>query len=140
MNWGNSIVVVFVLFATFIGYMVIKAFQENFDLVAEDYYAQEINYQSKLVKLANTESSDKVVVIKQETEKLVLTFPNHQAEGTIQFYHPSREIFDKTFQITLKNGSQIIDKEDLVPGNYRININWKEGDTEFLQESNVFIR
>ncbi|MEM6736616.1 MAG: FixH family protein [Bacteroidota bacterium] len=140
MNWGNSIAVAFVLFASFIGYMVVKAFQEDFDLVTEDYYAQEINYQNKLVKLANAESFGKVVVIKQETKKLLLTFPDHQAKGTIQFYHPSREIFDKTFQITLKNGSQIIDKEDLVPGNYRININWKEGDTQFLQESKILIR
>ena len=33
MNWGNRIVVAFVCFAAFIGYMVVRAFQEDFDLV-----------------------------------------------------------------------------------------------------------
>ncbi len=140
MNWGYRIVVAFVLFAAFIGYMVVKAFQEDFDLVTEDYYAQEINYQEKMVKLANAESSGKKIEIKQEAKKLIFTYPVQSITGTIQFYHPSREIFDKTFEIALQEGSQEISKEDLVPGNYRININWREGEKDYLQESKIFIR
>lgn len=139
MNWGNRIVVVFILFATFIGYMVTRAFQEDFDLVAEDYYAQEINYEQKLVKLANAQSQNEIE-IDQDVETVRITFPDQNAEGTIEFYHPSRKMFDKTYQIALNEGSQLITKEELVPGNYRVNINWSVDGKDYLQESKIFIR
>ena len=140
MNWGNRIVVAFVLFAAFIGYMVVKAFQEDFDLVAEDYYAQEINYEQKMVKLANAESLGKKVDSRQEAKNLVFKFPDRNVSGTVQFYHPSREIFDKTFDITPSEGLQVISKQELIPGNYRININWNADGKDYLQESKIFIQ
>ena len=53
MNWGNRIILVFVCFIAFILSMVTRAFQQDFDLVAEDYYAQELNYQKKKVNYYN---------------------------------------------------------------------------------------
>jgi len=140
MNWGCKIVLAFICFAAFIGYMVTRAFQEDFDLVAEDYYAQEINYQEKLVKLANTKVSGRRVAINQTEEYIHFQFPDQQLRGTIEFYHPSREMFDKTYTIDIDEGAQLITKEELIPGNYHVNINWKIGDDDFLQESKIFIR
>ena len=91
MNWGNKIVLSFILFATFIGYMVVKAFQEDFDLVAEDYYAQEINYQNKLNKLSNTADAGKEIKVKQIGGEILVTFPDQDVTGSIHFYHPSRK-------------------------------------------------
>ena len=140
MNWGNRIVLAFVCFAAFIGYMVTRAFQEDFDLVTEDYYAQEIQYEKKMVKLANTGRTGRVIEISQGTKHLELRFPDEAAAGTIQFYHPSRALFDKTYEIQLDDGSQIIDKSDLIAGHYRVNIAWNVQGKEFLQESKIFIR
>ena len=140
MNWGYRIVLAFVCFAAFIGYMVTRAFQEDFDLVAEDYYAQEINYQQKLTKLANTEVSGRKVSIDQQQDHILFEFPDQNFKGTIEFYHPSREKFDKTFALNVTEGVQMITKEELIPGNYHININWKVGEYEFLQESKIFIQ
>lgn len=140
MNWGNRIVLAFVCFAGFIGYMVTRAFQEDFDLVTEDYYAREINYDQKLLKLSNTKSTGRSVVITQETDHIRVEFPDKYADGTIEFYHPSRQLFDKTFEINLREGVQRIAKVDLVRGNYRVNISWKADGGDFLQESKIFIR
>lgn len=140
MNWGNRIVVAFVCFAAFIGYMVVRAFQEDFDLVAEDYYAKEIAYQDKLDKLSNASKDEKTVSIVQTAQAITLTFTD-KAKGEIQFYHPSRKLFDRSFDIALNNGlQQSIDKEDLVPGNYRINISWKVDGKEYLQQSSIYIQ
>ena len=140
MNWGNKIVVAFVLFASFIGYMVFRAFQEDFDLVAEDYYAQEINYQQKLDKLSNAAINGKQILVEQTAELVRFQFPG-QANGKIEFYHPSRKIFDRTFDIQLADdGSQLISKEELVPGNYRINITWSSNGEEYLQQKTFYIQ
>jgi hypothetical protein len=141
MNWGNKIVLAFILFAAFIGYMVVKAFQEDFDLVAEDYYAQEINYQQKLNKLSNASEEGKEVLVSQKGGEVHLTFPDKGTTGKIHFYHPSRKIFDRTFDINLKDDLlQKIDRSELVAGSYRVNITWMTGDEEFYQQSSFYIQ
>lgn len=140
MNWGNRIVVVFICFAAFIGYMVVRAFQEDFDLVAEDYYAQEIGYQSKLNKLSNASRDSVSVGIHQQKGDVYLEFPR-LATGKIHFYHPSRKMFDRTFDIQLdKSNLQRIAKSDLVPGNYRVNISWNTDSKEYYQQTNIYIQ
>ncbi|WP_425391096.1 FixH family protein [Ekhidna sp.] len=140
MNWGNKIVVAFVLFAAFIGYMVVRAFQEDFDLVAEDYYAKEIAYQQKLNKLSNTAEDEKQVLMQQMSDVVLLTFPD-EAKGEIHFYHPSRKIFDKTFSISHGDDlKQEISKSELVSGNYRVNIAWKANNTDYLQQSSIYLK
>ncbi|WP_420318564.1 FixH family protein [Ekhidna sp.] len=141
MNWGNKIVVAFILFAAFIGYMVVRAFQEDFDLVAEDYYAQEINYQQKLNKLANAADKEKSVIVKQKGDEIFLTFPDAQAEGSIHFYHPSRKMFDREFEIDLTAGkTQKIDRSQLIAGSYRVNITWQTADQDYYQQSSIYIQ
>ena len=140
MNWGNRIVLAFACFAAFIGYMVVGAFQEDFDLVAEDYYAKELNFEQKMIKRANMEELGKPIEITQAVSHLELIFPEGEASGTIEFYHPSREMFDRSYPIALTNGAQKISKEELVPGNYRVNIHWSDGDRQLLHESKVYIQ
>ena len=141
MNWGNKIVLAFVLFATFIGYMVVKTFQQDIDLVAEDYYAQEINYQEKLNMLANADKHDKKVVVKQMGDQILLTFPDNEVAGTIHFYHPSRKLFDRTFEIDLSDKNiQKIDRSELIAGSYRVNISWQEGNEDYFQQSKIYIQ
>lgn len=140
MNWGNKIVIAFILFAAFIGYMVVRAFQEDFDLVSEDYYAQEINYQDKLNKLSNTAEAGKSVLVKQKGGEVFLTFPDKEATGNIHFYHPSRKIFDRTFDISLTDRIQKIKRSELVAGNYRVNITWNTDNQDFYQQSTIYIQ
>ena len=141
MNWGHKIVLAFILFAAFIGYMVVKAFQEDFDLVAEDYYAQEINYQQKLNKLSNTVEAGKSVMVRQNGNEILLTFPDKGVQGSIHFYHPSRKIFDRTFDIELTdNQMQKIDRAELVGGNYRVNITWQTDNQNYYQQSSIYIQ
>lgn len=140
MNWGHKIVIAFVLFGAFIGYMVVRAFQEDFDLVAEDYYAQEINYQQKLNKLSNAAEAGKSVLVKQKGREVILTFPDEEATGNIHFYHPSRKIFDRTFEISLEDQVQKINRSELVAGSYRVNITWKTNNEDFYQQSTIYIQ
>lgn len=141
MNWGHKIVVAFVLFAAFIGYMVVRAFQEDFDLVAEDYYAQEINYQDKIDKLNRTAVAEKEVLVQQVGKNVEITFPSGNVSGEIQFYHPSRKIFDRSFPISLDvSAKQTISGEELIAGNYRVKISWENEGEEYYQQSSIYIQ
>ncbi|MEP5610795.1 MAG: FixH family protein [Cyclobacteriaceae bacterium] len=142
MNWGNRIVLVFVLFAAFILYMVVQAFNQNYDLVAEDYYAQEINYQQKLDQKTNLEKLEKRVSVSMEKKSIILSFPMDQKPiGEIYFYHPSRKLFDQRVAISMDSENrQIVDRAGLTPGNYRVNITWESEGKEYFQQEKIYIQ
>jgi hypothetical protein len=54
MNWGYKIAITFILFGALIIFMVVKSFQQNIDLVTDDYYQEELKYQQQIDKLENT--------------------------------------------------------------------------------------
>ncbi|MFK7952213.1 MAG: FixH family protein [Ekhidna sp.] len=141
MNWGKSIVLAFVLFAAFILFMVVRAFQEDFDLVAEDYYAQEIGYQKKLEQKANYEKLDTKVLVQLNAENVSITFPeDQQPKGEIHVYHPSHKALDKRFEINTTNSNQqVVSMNEFIQGQYRINITWESGGVEYFQQEKIYI-
>jgi len=54
MNIGKWIVVAFVLFAAFIGTLVVVCVRQDVSLVSRDYYRQELAYQNQIQRLNNT--------------------------------------------------------------------------------------
>ena len=143
MNWGHYTIIAFVLFASFIIYFVVRSFQQNFDLVAEDYYAKEINYEDKITRKRNFEKLNQKVIIKQLNQQIIVSFSgmDKPSEGSIHFYHHAQKIFDKTFPVFLdENNQQKITKSLLVSGRYRINIHWKTNDTAYIQQERIFIQ
>ena len=94
-NWGHGIVVAFVLFCTFVVSIVVRAFQEDFDLVSETYYQDEIAYQDRIDSKANLKASGQELAINQNDSQVVMTFPEEfsAANGTVKFYYPSRALF-----------------------------------------------
>ncbi len=142
MNWGNKILIAFVLFAAFILYMVVIAFQQNNDLVAEDYYAQEINYQKKIEQKENLRKLEEKVAVELDNQSVILVFPKSQKpEGEIHFYHPSRKLFDKKIAIVIdQENRQVVDRSKLIAGNYRVNITWTSDGQEFFQQEKIRIQ
>lgn len=144
MNWGVKVTIAFVLFAGFILYMVVRAFQQDIDLVSDTYYSEEINFQDRIDQKANLRALGKRVQVSQiSTDQLQFEFPkNHEiASGQIHFYHVSRTLFDKRFPIKLDEmGRQNLDTEELVAGRYRIKMSWTAGDKPYFQETEIFIK
>jgi hypothetical protein len=48
MSWGTKIAFLYLSFATMIGVMVYKSVTQSVDLVAPNYYEQELKYQDKI--------------------------------------------------------------------------------------------
>jgi hypothetical protein len=142
MNWGYKVIVAFVLFAAFIMYMVVRAFQLDIDLVSDDYYAQEIKHQDKMQQIANFNDLGAKVTVVQQGNQIVLTFPEQGgATGQIQFYHNSKQDFDKFYEIALNDkGQQTVSRSELVPGRYRVNISWLSNGKEYYQQEKFYVQ
>ena len=142
-NWGHGIVVAFVLFCTFIVYIVIRGFQQNIDLVSDTYYLDELDFQNRMDQKSNLANSGLSLELTQGKENIQILFPEafRASKGTIHFYHPDRAIFDKQYTLALNDSNiQLINKGDLIKGHFKVKVNWEVGETAFFQETEMFIR
>lgn len=144
MNWGHKITLIFIAFAAMMIYMVVRSFQANVDLVSEDYYLQELNYQQQIDKKNNVAAQQKEVVSRLTVNGVELQFAETvdpgQLSGTINLYRPSEADMDRAVAIALDSQrKQMIAPELLQPGKYILKIDWKEGNTPFYQEIELLI-
>lgn len=142
-NWGKGIVLAFSLFCGFVVTIVVLAFQEDFDLVSDTYYRDELNFQHQIDSKSNLAQSQSEVLLEQGDKALTLHFPVvfEGAEGIVHFYHPSRAIFDRKYEINLDSDNrQVIVKTDLVKGRYKVRMTWTVAAISYYQESEIFLQ
>jgi hypothetical protein len=144
MNWGWKIVVLYSAFVVMTLSMVVYFMRQKVDLVADDYYKQEIEYQDQIDKISNAKALKEPIGygydMKNRTIKL--SFPQahltQELRGKINFYRPANADEDKEFDIRPEaSGAQIISVSDLNKGLWKIKIYWTAGGKEFFDEKVV---
>lgn len=78
-NWGTGIALTLVLFACIMTFMVIKASQQRFDLVSENYYEEEMAYQEVIDQKSNALLLNSKAELQLIDGKLVLSLPEDLA-------------------------------------------------------------
>ncbi len=141
MNWGTKIVFAFAGFIAVIFTLAYISMGQDVNLVADDYYAQELEYEDQIQRIKNTQSLEQrpTLVIDKKAQKAHLVFPEGLKskidEGQVQLYRPSNSAFDKTVSIALdEEGLQTIDVSSLVKGLWKAKITWAYRNTEYYQE------
>ena len=143
MNWGNKLIIVFILFAGLIGTMVYKAVNTKFDLVSKDYYKDELRYQDKIDGKQNANKLGNVLV-SQTAEEVLLAFPEEmkgkKLEGEVLFYCKTDADKDKKITIQVdENGQQRILKNKLHKGPYELKLNWQTASDKYYTEQNIIV-
>ena len=101
MNWGWRIVVLYSAFVLMTLFMVVFFMRQKVDLVAKDYYRQEIEYQEQIDKISNTNSLKEPldVLYSSKNRTISVQFPSEHAaqgiEGKIHLYRPANADEDK---------------------------------------------
>ncbi|MGB0886705.1 MAG: FixH family protein [Vicingaceae bacterium] len=138
------IALIFVLFMGFIISMVSYTATLDTDLVAEDYYQQEVNYQATIDAKKNALELKNNLVIQQDAHTLAIQFPEQAdfstAKGIIHFYHPKnvKYDFEKQLDITANN-ILTINKTNLQKGNYTIKILWEANSKKYHIEKSCYV-
>lgn len=135
-NWGHGITIAITSFMVMILYFVFDSFNHKSELVADDYYAQEVAYQKKIDKINN--SKDLAIAAKYTTEGLMITYPKSDLSGTIHFFRPSDVNLDFVLDIQSDtSGLQVIDASKLKSGFWRIKAEWSDKGIEYFSETSV---
>ena len=138
-NWGTGIVIAFICFIAFILYFVI-AMNTNkkydHDLVTEDYYKEELEYQKDIDKLNNAKTLSENISYNKTAEGLLIEFPKeleiNKITGKVFLYRPSNKQLDFEIPISLSNTYLLIPDKSLVDGRWNISIDWQYNGKSYL--------
>ncbi len=144
-NWGTGIVIAMVLFMAFILQFVYKSVamdKYNHELVSEDYYKDELYYQQEIDKINNGNQLEQNVTFERVKEGFLITFPQQmdvsKITGTVEFQRPSNKSLDFQQEISLKGSKLLINHTNLVSGKWKVKIDWKHDDKEYMLKEAVF--
>ena len=143
-NWGTAIVIAFIGFIGFIMYFVVNMSANDkydHDLVVEDYYKQELEFQTDIDKEKNAWELTTNVSWEKTEDGIVITFPedlNIEAiKGKVFLYRPSNKQLDFETPISLSNHNLLIPDNRLLDGRWNIKIDWTYDSKPYLYKTEI---
>lgn len=143
-NWGTGIVLAIVSFVTFILFLVItmstdKAYSH--DLVTEEYYKTELEFQEQLDKEINARNLSENLNIEKTAEGLLISFPEEldpsAIKGKMFLYRPSNKQLDSEIPLSLSSHQLLVPDNRLVGGRWNIHIDWTYGKESYFYKEEI---
>lgn len=145
LNWGNKLMLVFLVFAGGMSFLVYKCFHTNYDLVSKEYYKDEIAYQHIIDGTNKANQLNGSISLQQYGNDLVIQLPAEMKgktiNGSVLFYYAQNAMNDRT--VALKpdsDGSQVISTLTISPGNYIAKVSWNCDNQFYYSEKNILIK
>ena len=143
LNWGTGIAIFYGAFMVIMITFVIMSRDVDHSLVMDNYYEADINYQDHKDKVANSKALKTDLIISKVSGKEVkFQFPDvpGQIAGEVLFYKPDDKL--KDFKVTVKadaSGLFNVKTVNLVPGLWRLKVEWKAGNKQFYTEKELYL-
>lgn len=145
LNWGSGIAIAYIVFVLGMILFVVKASQQDNQLVVDNYYEEAVNYQTKIdAKRNNAITGNQLEVEYLRDQNLIaIKFADHHKKisGEISFYKPDDA--GKDFKQNLNfdtNGKQMISTVHLAKGTWDLKCSWKVEGTDCYKEQKIFIQ
>ncbi len=144
MSWGIKIILVFIIFALGLTALVIISMSKNVDLVHEQYYEEEINYQKHIdiLEQSKTLNADINVSVDGNNIKLILNESEKykNLSGRINFYRSSDASKDFNYDLNInEKGEQIFPVNEMAGGSWKLKIEMTRDGKNYFVEKNIFI-
>jgi hypothetical protein len=141
MDWGKGIVLTIIAFVTLIMTMVIISVRmDGIELVTENYYEEEINYQSRIDQSNSASDLNReVIAYNSQSKNIELTLPNG-TKGSLELFRPSDSSLDQVIDLKISHeGKTNVSLDQLKPGYWKIKLKWSEGGKKYYQEEKITI-
>ncbi|HEV2483043.1 MAG TPA: FixH family protein [Puia sp.] len=144
MNWGNKLLLVFIVFGSGISYMVYRCMQTPVDLVSEHYYKDELAYQQVIDGTRRANALSAKVGLDLTAGGIHIQLPPEMRDlpvrGNIEFYCPSDATRDRNLPLSIERGGQEnIAVADLLSGHYRVKVAWTAGGVGYFSEQPLIV-
>jgi nitrogen fixation protein FixH len=144
LNWGFGIAVVYTLFAVCMILFAVKASQQHYDLVNDNYYNEAVNYQKKIDAGKNAALADSKLSIeylaKENAIEISSVSKSNNINGTLSFYKPDKagDDFQVAFSIN-ESGKKLIPLKKLAHGYWSVNVAWNMNSKDCYSEKRIFV-
>ncbi len=144
-NWGHGIATVILIGIIGVTSLVWTVTKERIDMVTDEYYPKELNYQGQIDKIRSYKDLGQKIELQLDGELLV-NFPQVAPDpkgisGSLHIYRPSDERLDIQKEIHLTEAySMAIPKSLLKSGKYEVIIDWKANGDSYLTKLPLFIK
>ncbi len=144
MNWGKSIVVVYTIFVIGIVFLVYKSSQQKVDLVDQNYYQQEIQFQKEIddSKNANSHHYSAKIINKNGQEFITVdSICGKILQGDAQFYCPSDSRKDlKMILPRTADCKWLVPAGALKFASYKLKVKWSNERSESFQSVVEYVK
>lgn len=141
LNWGHKIAIVYTLFAGFMVFMVILSFQEDHELVTEDYYNQEKMVQTRINGNANLNASPFELDILSSEGSISLAFKGlgeaELAEGRVTLYKPDNSTLDESHPLILDEKAEMHILPKGTNGLYRVSVSFEIDGASYFKTQDI---
>jgi nitrogen fixation protein FixH len=144
--WPLGIVLAFVLFIGGTAGLIVLASTQKTDLVSENYYEQEIQYQDRIESLARTKELEGRASVAYDSgrQRITLSLPAEhiraKATGQIQLYRPSATSLDRRIPLAADtNGIQVLDVSGLPKGLWKLRLAWNAAELDYFLDETIVI-
>ncbi len=136
MNWGRSIILVLVLFMSFITILAVKMIYSKDDAFDKDYYEKGLAFDKEYDLKQNVIDDRATPSITINDSTLLMVF-KAMDEGTIRFKCPA----DKSKDILLKINTSTVSVpiKELKKAEWNLVINWTSDHQNYLFEKSMYI-
>jgi len=143
-GWGTKIAMLYGGFVLMMVALVMLASRQDSQLVAKDYYQQEIRYQEVIDAGKNQAALSVPVTYKLDEKEITISFPpefaNETLSGSIEFYAVAESKLDKKFELKPEGNQMVIARNEIKPSVYEARIRWESKGKEYYQETVLNLR
>lgn len=143
-TWAHGVILALACFICFILYLVLifPMGQKNSELIADDYYEQELIYQKVIDAKTNADKLAEKPAYSVENGEMILQFSKDNApeSGNVSFYLYRSDDANLDIKKTEKlnaAGQLRIPGKVLVPGSYILKLNWERNNTPYQVDYDV---
>ena len=143
LGWGWKIAILYGSFMILILSLVVASNHQQFDLVSQNYYGEEIAYQKVLDAGKNQSQLSQPLGVHANDKTITIDFPdefrNKALSGTVQFYSPVNSAWDRIYKINADGNSITINRNELRNTRYTIKISCRADSKCYYQESEIIL-
>lgn len=140
-NWGHKIAIVYGFFAIGMLSLVYLTTRENKDLVSENYYAEELEYQKVIDQSSNTASLSQKPLVFYIDDHIEIVFPkefeNTRTAGSWLLYFAADQTKDLSGNFITTNGNTKIEIPKSMKGHYQLKLNWETNKIKYYYEKEI---
>ena len=145
MTWGTKIAIFYSFFVIVLVSLVVSSIGTGDHLVTEDYYAKELVYEAHIQALRNAQALAEPLQITYEegSPSILLQYPQaaQAASGKVLLYRPSDARLDREIAVAPDPANrQVIEATDLLPGLWRVQVNWEAGGKAYYAEAKIMVK